>query len=139
MEHSTFHMFFHFSMGLFIQDCKIKFQYALRQFFIYVLQDKHLDSSLDIHGLDPDQRWGSKYSVFLYSMSCFCSQDATSKFLASFIKLVLRKAKTLESVVIWLGRDIYFDKVKWFEEHPQMVRTLSHYNNVSIELKRSIY
>ncbi|XP_010490741.1 PREDICTED: putative F-box/LRR-repeat protein At5g02700 [Camelina sativa] len=98
---------------------------------------------MDMHhlkGLIPDQyRWRSTCEVFptskeIYKM--FGCNDATSKLLASFIELVVRNAKTLERMVIWLEGS-YFNDAQWFEEMLQMVETISHNNNVSIVLKRS--
>lgn len=100
----------------------------------YALQDMHL-----VQGLYPDQCWRSIYEVFPTSKEIYkmlgCN-DATSKLLASFMELVLRNAKTLESMVVWLGGN-YFNDAQWFDELLQMVAKLSHNSNVSILLKGS--
>ena len=94
-----------------------------------------------LKGLYPDQCWRSTCEVFPTSKEIYkmlgCN-DATSKLVASFMDLVLRHAKTLERMVVWLG-GIYFNGVApWFEEELfDMVETLSHNNNVSILLKQS--
>ncbi|CDY10426.1 BnaCnng03270D [Brassica napus] len=85
-----------------------------------------------------DQYWGLKYKVFAPSNDSYSMLGcnvATSKVLAWFMELVLRNAKTLENMVVWL-RSRYFDDAQWFEEQLQIVGTLSHNNNVSILLKR---
>ena len=94
-----------------------------------------------LKGLYPDQCWRSTCEVFPTSKEIYkmlgCN-DATSKLVASFMNLVLRNAKTLERMVVWLG-GIYFNgDAPWFEEELfDMVETLSHNNNVSILLKQS--
>ncbi|CAH8379710.1 unnamed protein product [Eruca vesicaria subsp. sativa] len=86
-----------------------------------------------------DRSWIFQYEEFptskeIYSMlGC---NDSTSEVLALFIELVLRNAKTLETMVVWLGSSS-FDDAQWFEEQLQIVGTLSQNNNVSIVLKRS--
>ncbi|KAF3504395.1 hypothetical protein F2Q69_00045800 [Brassica cretica] len=85
-----------------------------------------------------DQYWGLKYKVFAPSNDSYSMLGcnvATSKVLAWFMELVLRNAKTLENMVVWL-RSRYFDDAQWFEEQLQIVGTLSHNNNVSILLKQ---
>ncbi|KAF2539659.1 hypothetical protein F2Q70_00006843 [Brassica cretica] len=85
-----------------------------------------------------DQYWELKYKVFAPSNDSYSMLGcnvATSKVLAWFMELVLRNAKTLENMVVWL-RSRYFDDAQWFEEQLQIVGTLSHNNNVSILLKR---
>lgn len=93
-----------------------------------------------LKGLYPDQCWRSKCEMFPTSKEIFemlgCN-DATSKLVASFSELVLRNAKTLEMMVVWLGGSYFNDDAQWFEQLLQMVATLSHDNNVSILLKRS--
>lgn len=96
----------------------------------YVLQSRNLD-----------QYWGLKYKVFAPSddsYSMLGCNVATSKVLAWFMELVLRNAKTLETMVVWL-KSSYFDDAQWFEEQLQRVGTLSHNNNVSILLKLKNY
>lgn len=98
-----------------------------------------LAKSSDSQGLNPERWCRSTYEVFpttkeIYSiLGC---NDATSKLLASFMELVLRNAKTLETMVLWLG-GVYFNDAQWFEELLRMVGTLSHHYNVSILLKRT--
>ena len=58
--------------------------------------------------------------------------DAKMKLLGSFLRLVLRNAKRLEKIVVWLG-DSYFSDEQM--ERLLMVGTLSPNNNVSIEFK----
>ncbi|CAH8379528.1 unnamed protein product [Eruca vesicaria subsp. sativa] len=85
-----------------------------------------------------DRSWRTKYKAFptaeaIYSMlGC---NDSTSEVLALFIELVLRNAKTLETMVVWLGSSS-FDDAQWFEDQLQLVGTLSQNYNVSIVLKR---
>ncbi|CAH2074420.1 unnamed protein product [Thlaspi arvense] len=82
--------------------------------------------------------WRSNYYVFPTSEeinSMWGCNDATSKLLASFMELVLKNAKTLERMVVWLG-GTDFDDDQWVEELRQMAGTLSHSNIVSIVIKR---
>ncbi|KAG7553888.1 Leucine-rich repeat 2 [Arabidopsis suecica] len=113
---------------------------GLKKLTLHTMQQSH--DIMDMHrlkGLYPDQCWRSKCEVFPTSKEIYemlgCN-DATSKLVASFSELVLRNAKTLEMMVVWLGGS-YFNDAQWFEELLQMVETLSHDNNVSILLKRS--
>ncbi|CAA7021185.1 unnamed protein product [Microthlaspi erraticum] len=101
--------------------------------------DMRLDKISDSQGLNPDRWCRSTYEVFpttkeIWSMlGC---NDATSKLLASVMELVLRNAKTLETMVLWLG-GVYFKDAQRFKKLLRMVATLSRKNNVSIVLKRS--
>ncbi|KAF3592563.1 hypothetical protein DY000_02020618 [Brassica cretica] len=101
-----------------------------------LLMDADLDEYLRIsQGLDSDTCWRSKHEVFpttsrMYSMSD-CN-DAKMKLLDSFLRLVLRNAKRLEKIVVWLGDSYFSDEQR---ERLLMVGTLSPNNNVSIEFK----
>ncbi|AEE77441.1 F-box/RNI-like superfamily protein [Arabidopsis thaliana] len=115
---------------------------GLKKLTLHTLQLSH--DIMEMHplkGLYPDQCWRSTCEVFPTSKEIYkmlgCN-DATSKLVASFMNLVLRNAKTLERMVVWLG-GIYFNgDAPWFEEELfDMVETLSHNNNVSILLKQS--
>ncbi|CAD5330622.1 unnamed protein product [Arabidopsis thaliana] len=114
----------------------------LKKLTLHTLQLSH--DIMEMHhlkGLYPDQCWRSTCEVFPTSKEIYkmlgCN-DATSKLVASFMDLVLRNAKTLERMVVWLG-GIYFNgDAPWFEEELfDMVETLSRNNNVSILLKQS--
>ncbi|KAG7549273.1 hypothetical protein ISN45_Aa06g001850 [Arabidopsis thaliana x Arabidopsis arenosa] len=114
---------------------------GLKKLTLHTMQQSH--DIMDMHrlkGLYPDQCWRSKCEMFPSSKEIYemlgCN-DATSKLVASFSELVLRNAKTLEMMVVWLGGSYFNDDAQWFEELLQMVATLSHDNNVSILLKRS--
>ncbi|WZZ37651.1 hypothetical protein YC2023_033910 [Brassica napus] len=104
--------------------------------YVSYIKDADLDEYLRIsQGLDSDTCWRSKHEVFpttsrMYSMSD-CN-DAKMKLLGSFLRLVLRNAKRLEKIVVWLG-DSYFSDEQM--ERLLMVGTLSPNNNVSIEFK----
>ncbi|CAN8325076.1 unnamed protein product [Cochlearia groenlandica] len=100
-------------------------------------RDMHLDMYLNSQdGLDS----GSEFEVFptseeIYSM-LGCNYE-TSKLLVSFIEMVLKYAKTLETMIVCLRGICFNDDAQWFQELHQMVETLSHDNNLSIVLKRS--
>ncbi|CAH2051251.1 unnamed protein product [Thlaspi arvense] len=108
----------------------------------YALQDRDVDSYLDSQGLSPDQCWRSKYEVFpttdeFNRMLKSCCKDAASKVVASFMEMLLRNGKTLETFVVKLKYiDEFDDDPKWFEELLQIPPTLCNNNNVSIVLKR---
>ncbi|XP_010490726.1 PREDICTED: putative F-box/LRR-repeat protein At3g28410 [Camelina sativa] len=113
---------------------------GLKKLTLHTMHSHDIMDMRRLKGLIPDQHcWRSTCEVFPTSKEIYnmlgCN-DATSKFLASFIELVVRNAKTLERMVIWLGGS-YFNDAQWFEEMLQMVETISHNNNVSIVLKRS--
>ncbi|CAA7017443.1 unnamed protein product [Microthlaspi erraticum] len=61
------------------------------------LQDRDLDRYLNSQGLNPDQCWKSKYEAFPTSNESFRNRCVTSKLVASFIEMVLKNVKTLES------------------------------------------
>ncbi|KAG2266827.1 hypothetical protein Bca52824_073906 [Brassica carinata] len=104
--------------------------------YVSYITDADLDEYLRIsQGLDSDTCWRSKHEVFpttsrMYSMSD-CN-DAKMKLLDSFLRLVLRNAKRLEKIVVWLGDSYFSDEQR---ERLLMVGTLSPNNNVSIEFK----
>lgn len=102
----------------------------------YALQDADLDEYLRIsHGLDSDTCWRSKHEVFPTHETLRFMSDcngAKMRLLGSFLRLVLRNAKRLEKIVVWLG-DSYFSDEQM--ERLLMVGTLSPNNNVSIEFK----
>ncbi|CAH8269828.1 unnamed protein product [Arabidopsis lyrata] len=114
---------------------------GLKKLTLHTMQQSHV--IMDMHplkGFYPDQCWRSKCEMFPTSKEIYemlgCN-DATSKLVASFSELVLRNAKTLEMMVVWLGGSYFNDDAQWFQQLLQMVATLSHDNNVSILLKRS--
>ena len=99
------------------------------------LQDADLDEYLRIsQGLDSDTCWRSKHEVFPTTSRMYSMSDCNDalKLLDSFLRLVLRNAKRLEKIVVWLG-DSYFSDEQM--ERLLMVGTLSPNNNVSIEFK----
>ncbi|ESQ56201.1 hypothetical protein EUTSA_v10026908mg [Eutrema salsugineum] len=87
-----------------------------------------------------DAHWRWIYSDFptsyedMYSISR-CKVSTWKLLLASFMELVLRNAKTLETMVLRLG-GFYF-KEKWFKKVLRIIPTLSHNTSVSIVLNRS--
>ncbi|CAN8237468.1 unnamed protein product [Cochlearia groenlandica] len=112
---------------------------TLRTMFSGKVMIMDVKSYLDSQGLDPDQCWGSEYEVFPTTREIYqilgCN-DATSKLLVSFMELVLRNTKSLETMVLCLDVT-YFQDAQWIEKLLHTVATLSHNNNVSIVLKRS--
>ena len=95
---------------------------------------------MDSESLNPDECWRSKYEIFptlLEFGSVMSCKDGTWKLMASFMEMVMRNVKRLETLVVGLecnkpkGSD-----ARWFEELLQMLQSLSNNNNVSIVLKR---
>ncbi|CAH2051252.1 unnamed protein product [Thlaspi arvense] len=109
------------------------------------IQDTDMDSYLDSQGLHPDQCWRPKYEKFptTYEFSAMlksCCKDAASKVVASFMEMLLRNGKTLETFVVKLEYVDEFDDVpKWFEELLQIPPTLCNNNDVSIVLRRPTF
>ncbi|CAH8379313.1 unnamed protein product [Eruca vesicaria subsp. sativa] len=104
------------------------------------IPERDLDSYMDSEGLNPDRCGRSKYEAFptLFEfVSVISCKDATWRLMASFMEMVMRNVKTLETLVVGLecikpkGSD-----ARWFEELLQMLQLLSNNNNVSIVLKR---
>ena len=90
---------------------------------------------MDSEGLNRDECWRSKYEVFPTSLE-FCRmircKDEMWKLMASFMEMVIRNVKTLETLVV--GLEYVVSDARWFGL--QMIPTLSNNNNVSIVLKR---
>ncbi|CAF2118229.1 hypothetical protein HID58_008145 [Brassica napus] len=105
--------------------------------YVSYIEDADLDEYLRIsHGLDSDTCWRSKHEVFPTHETLRFMSDcngAKMRLLGSFLRLVLRNAKRLEKIVVWLG-DSYFSDEQ-MERLLMVVGTLSPNNNVSIEFK----
>lgn len=112
--------------------------------FLCSLQDHYLDYYLrSVRGLNPDQCWKSEYiHNFPTSEGIFpmvrC-ENAASKLFASFMELVLRNSKTLETMVVQFRSTYHPLALECFEQLLQMPPTLPHNNNVSIVLNPSNY
>ncbi|XP_024007929.1 putative F-box/LRR-repeat protein At3g28410 [Eutrema salsugineum] len=106
------------------------------------IEDSNLDSYLYVQGLNADQFLRSGYDEVFPTSDDFgwimwnCRKEDMWKLLASFIRMVLRNGKTLETLVVGLQDINGFDDAKLFEELLQMPSALSNNNNVSIVLKR---
>ncbi|CAA7017440.1 unnamed protein product [Microthlaspi erraticum] len=105
------------------------------------LQDANLARCLDSQGLDPNQCWRSKlYEAFPTSADYhYDFSRFSSKLVASFIEMVLKNAKTLETLTVALKHIRYRGAGKCFKELLQMHPTLSNNNNVSIEFRRLVF
>ncbi|CAH8342148.1 unnamed protein product [Eruca vesicaria subsp. sativa] len=104
------------------------------------INDHTLDYYLGVLGLNPDQCWRSEYihnfptSEGIFSMvRC---ENAASKLFTSFMELVLRNSKTLETMVIRF-RPTPALALECFAQLLQMPPTLPHNDNVSIVLNPS--
>ncbi|CAA7017441.1 unnamed protein product [Microthlaspi erraticum] len=100
------------------------------------IENKDVDRYLDSQGLNPNQCWKSKYEAFPTSNEIFYNSGVTSKLVASFIEMVLKNVKTLETLIVALKHIRDTGDAEWFEELLQMPPTLSNSNNVSIEFRR---
>ncbi|CAL9228926.1 unnamed protein product [Arabidopsis halleri] len=86
---------------------------GLKKLTLHTMQQSH--DIMDMHrlkGLYPDQCWRSKCEMFPTSKEIFemlACNDATWKLVASFTELVLRNAKTLAMMVVWLGGSYFND------------------------------
>lgn len=108
----------------------------------YPLQDRVLNSYMDSEGLNLDRCGRSKYEVFPTSDEYYrmirC-KDAAWKLIASFMEMVMRNAKSLETLVVGLecikpkGSD-----ARWFEDLLQMLQLLSNNNNVNLRLVQTM-
>lgn len=97
--------------------------------FLCSIQDQDLDNYLSQRGLNPDKCWRSEYI-----------QNAASKLFASFMELVLRNSKTLETMVVqFRSRYTHPLALECFAQLLQMPPTLPHNNNVSIVLNPNNY
>ncbi|CAN6867240.1 unnamed protein product, partial [Brassica oleracea] len=69
------------------------------------IQDRDLDRYMDSEGLNRDECWRSNYEVFPTSLE-FCRmircKDEMWKLMASFMEMVMRNVKTLETLVVGL-------------------------------------
>ncbi|CAA7058628.1 unnamed protein product [Microthlaspi erraticum] len=99
-----------------------------------IIPDMHLDHYMNSQGIYLYKCWRSEYKIFPRDGHF---HHVTPELLASLVKLVLRNAKPLETVVVRLFKPCSSQDAKLFEELTGMARTLSHNNNVSIVIKRS--
>ncbi|CAA7017445.1 unnamed protein product [Microthlaspi erraticum] len=101
------------------------------------IEDCYLDRYLDSQGLNPGQCWRSKlYAAFPTKSDYHSNRFLTPKLVASFIDVVLKKVKTLETLTVVLEHIRERGGAKWFEKllrtrHP----TLSNDNNVTILIR----
>ncbi|CAH8379470.1 unnamed protein product [Eruca vesicaria subsp. sativa] len=111
--------------------------HATRLASIPALQESDVNSYLRSQGLNQEQCWGSKYEVFPTAIEfggMIHCKDAMWKLIASFMEVVMRNGKILETLVV--GLKYIVSDARWFEEWLQMIPTLPNNNNVSIVLKR---
>ncbi|CAH2074376.1 unnamed protein product [Thlaspi arvense] len=105
------------------------------------IEDEDMDRYLVAQGLGPDQCWRSEYGVFPSSQEFRAMEssreDAELKLVvASFVEMVLRNVKTLETLGVTFKHIYRLRDPKWFQEFLQMPPTLPNNNNVSIVLRR---
>ncbi|KAL0736717.1 hypothetical protein Bca4012_012927 [Brassica carinata] len=109
---------------------------------LFGIPDRVLKSYMDSEGLNLDRCGRSKYEVFPTSDEYYrmirC-KDAAWKLIASFMEMVMRNVKSLETLVVGLecikpeGSD-----ARWFEELLQMLQLLSNNNNVNLRLVQTM-
>ncbi|KAL0709015.1 hypothetical protein Bca4012_015993 [Brassica carinata] len=101
--------------------------------YVSYIEDADLDVYLLIsQGLNSDTCWRSKYEVFPTTSRMYSMSDCRLQLLGSFLRLVLRNAKSLEKIVVWLGDSYFNDKQM---ERLQRVGILTPNDSVSIEFK----
>ncbi|KAH0883734.1 LOW QUALITY PROTEIN: hypothetical protein HID58_059830 [Brassica napus] len=98
------------------------------------IKDQDLDYYLSQRGLNPEQCWRSEYSELSYLRG---NLSDASNLSASFMELVLRNSKTLETIVVQFRSTPL--ALECFAQLLQMPPTLPHNNNVSIVLNPSNY
>ncbi|XP_019099784.1 PREDICTED: putative F-box protein At1g49610 [Camelina sativa] len=91
------------------------------------LRTMDYDPIIELFGLNPDQIIPEERVL----LEDFYSRDVDTKYVASFMELVLKTTKTLEKMVVRLGPYRY---TRRFRELRQRVPMLSHDNDVSIVL-----
>uniref|UniRef100_A0A1J3JEE2 F-box/LRR-repeat protein n=1 Tax=Noccaea caerulescens TaxID=107243 RepID=A0A1J3JEE2_NOCCA len=102
-----------------------------------IISEVHLNNYLRVHSLNQSQCWRSKDAVFpgsIETISMLVGKYAESNLVASFMELLLRNTKSLETMVVLVVG--YLD-ASGFDELLAMATTLSHNNNVFILIKQS--
>jgi hypothetical protein len=102
-----------------------------------IISEVHLNNYLRVHSLNQSQCWRSKDAVFpgsIETISMLVGKYAESNLVASFMELLLRNTKSLETMVVLVVG--YLD-ASGLDELLAMATTLSHNNNVFILIKQS--